>query len=269
MKNIYNLIDDIMLSEDLIECGGNMIVFAEQAMREKNRAKITQEYKRCLSIGNARYLPMPFDKPDYYYISGSDAVNHYIALETNPDLSPVKLIQSIAVLGQSLLDNHLARSDKYVSEGTAREIIDYLNREYEFTQRVYGEHVPTIVINHNSHKTLNGFQPILKSGESSAYIFLYHLMHGVSYSPEYVLLHEFGHVVQTRYGSGNRPPDSFNDILSDKGRKLSDQELCECFADTFAIAVMCDSPFTQYDPFNDIPLEIKQLNKAYISSLLS
>lgn len=269
MKNIYNLIDDIILSEDLIVCGRNMIAFAEQALREKNHSKIAQEYKRCLSIANTRYMSMVFNKPDYYYLSGRDAVNQFLALMTNPNLTPAKLIKSIAELGQSLLGEHLEPSGEYVIEESVQEIITYLNREYDFTQKVYGEYVPIIAINHNSHQSLNGFQPVSEFGKSPVYIFLYHLMHGVNYSPEYVLLHELGHIVQRRYGSDIRPPDSFYGILSEKGLKLSDQELCECFADTFAIAIMCDTPFTQYDPFKDIPLEIKRQNRAYISELLS
>lgn len=191
MKSICNLIDDIMLSENLIDCGENMMAFAERALREKNRAKLVQEFKRRLSISmNATYLSSLINKPDYYYICGSSAVSQFLALRINPNLTPTQLIKSISTLGLQLLDEHLEASERYVTEDTVREIIAYLNLEYNFTQKIYGTYTPIIILNHNSHKNLNGFQPVSKLENVPAYIFLYHLMHGVGYSPEYVLLHE-------------------------------------------------------------------------------
>jgi hypothetical protein len=71
-------------------------------------------------------------------------------------------------------------------------------------------------------------------------------------SPEYVFLHELGHVLQTSLtGSVDVVPEEFLRFDQTVGGQLKqgDPDACEVFADLFAIAVMRGTALCSHDPF--------------------
>jgi hypothetical protein len=78
-------------------------------------------------------------------------------------------------------------------------------------------------------------------------------MKDTSFAPEYVFLHEFGHILQISLTNSNLSvPNEFiefnNTILNVKLEQGS-EEAIESFADTFAIAVMRGTDLYRYNPF--------------------
>jgi hypothetical protein len=74
-----------------------------------------------------------------------------------------------------------------------------------------------------------------------------------SIAPEYVFLHELGHVLQVAItGSDQLVPEefiNFNNSLPNVNLKQGDCEAPDLFADTFAVAVMQGTCLHQFNPF--------------------
>lgn len=90
-------------------------------------------------------------------------------------------------------------------------------------------------------------------------------------SPEYIFMHEIGHIIQLYFtGDQTRVPDSFKTIVANMFKPCSDEVLVEVFADCFSVAVMKDTPFEEFNPFCSVFLQEHQvLLKDYFSSLLN
>jgi predicted metalloprotease len=92
-----------------------------------------------------------------------------------------------------------------------------------------------------------------------------------SLAPEYVFLHEMGHVLQVALtGSNQLVPEEFikfNQSI-DKNIELvqGSYEAVEVFADTFAIAIMHDTCISKFDPF-DFPEMLKTSFSNFYSQL--
>ncbi|MFD0588013.1 hypothetical protein ACFQZE_08355 [Paenibacillus sp. GCM10027627] len=87
--------------------------------------------------------------------------------------------------------------------------------------------------------------------------------------PEYVFMHELGHVFQL-YTTRNLTavPDSFKKVTRGMFKSCPEEVLVEVFADCFSVAVMKGTPFEEKNPFCTLFLQEHQiLLKEYFSSL--
>lgn len=174
-------------------------------------------------------------------------------------------------MSQDILENFVEPSGRQVSTAFIKKILVYLDDNFCFTERVYRRATPTFILLDSSHRSLNSVTALTDNSDErgTQFIFLYHLKPGTEFTPEFVLLHELGHVVQNRYGASNAPPKSFLQFIKKESlEQLDTYKLCELFADTFAMAIMCDSPFSQYDTINEVPLEAKRDWKEYFTELI-
>ena len=99
-------------------------------------------------------------------------------------------------------------------------------------------------------------------------LFIYHLKDECHCSPEYVFLHELGHVVQIKItGDSHKVPPSFLPFAEAIFPDMTKETEAEIFADCFAMAVMYDSQFSVYDPFDIIIPTHKALFQIYMREL--
>lgn len=278
-KDVYDIIDSIVNSEDLLECADNLLLFAELALKETNKKKVSDIFRRRLMDSQLVYAvsglnltgSIPEIKQDFFYFSGAQAIQQYLSINIDYELSPVKLFKSLVPLGQKILNSFTMPSARQVSEEFIEDILEYLNSSFDFTNKVYGNSNPIFISINNSHLTLNSVTALSNNAGKirRQYIFLFNVNPDTVFTPEFILLHELGHVVHNRYGSSNAPPESFHRLIKKEIlEQLDTYDLCELFADTFAISVICDSAFSQYDPYVDIPLEDKRSYKKYFSELI-
>jgi hypothetical protein len=72
-------------------------------------------------------------------------------------------------------------------------------------------------------------------------------------SPEYIFIHEFGHILHsTIFKTSKNVPESFvefNKKMNPKFFEYSKDDQLEIYADLFSVAVMLDSEFKDYNPF--------------------
>lgn len=277
--DIYGIIDNIMFSSDLLEAAKHLSTFVEIGLHEKNRKQIADLFKsvvsdlRLLNAVNRFGTPGFISNKDKSYIifTNEKSVQQYLTLRIDLGLTPVKFFKHLSKLSQEILEDFTEPSGNQVSATFIENILKYLDDKIRFTERVYRKSVPTFILLNNSHRTLNSMTALTDNTDerSRQFIFLYHLRSGSEFNPEFVFLHELGHVVQNRYGSSNTPPESFCQLMKKESLEQMDSyELCDLFADLFASSIICDSPFSQYDIIDDAPLEDKMFMKDYFSKLI-
>ncbi|WNS42070.1 hypothetical protein [Paenibacillus sp. MMS20-IR301] len=90
-----------------------------------------------------------------------------------------------------------------------------------------------------------------------------------SSNPEYIFMHELGHVVQVHMTKGlTIVPSSFKEAVRGAFKPCSDEMLAEVFADCFSVAVMKGTSFEEKNPFCTTFLQEHQaLLRDYFSSI--
>lgn len=277
--DVYDEMYIVLSSGSLLETAKHLSSLAEMALHEKNRKHIADIFKRRLLdtqlIFAVHGLTLPGfssgEEKKHLIFSGEQAVQQYLARRIDRSLPPVKFFQSLSKLSQEILEDFMEPSGKQVSTAFIKKIFIYLDEKFCFTERVYRKSIPTFILPNCSNRKLNSVTALTDNSDERGiqFVFLYHLNPGTEFTPEFVLLHELGHIVQNRYGSSNAPPKSFLQFIKKESlAQLDTYELCEIFADAFAMAIMCDSPFSQYDMINDVLLETKRDWREYFTELI-
>jgi len=188
------------------------------------------------------------------FFTGKSSVKLYLRLNVDTDLTPVRYLKSLDQLALKITSEFSEPSGNYVTEAFAERAIAFLNKEYSFVKKYYGDQYPTFIFLDQCHIDWNSVCVTTKNifNETFFYIFLYHLKKDVTYSPEYVFLHELGHVVQTRLGSSDSAPQSFYRFLNEDSHfiKMTKEEQKELFADGFASTALIDMGLQELDPFS-------------------
>ncbi len=88
-------------------------------------------------------------------------------------------------------------------------------------------------------------------------------------NPEYIFMHELGHVVQVRMTKGlTNVPNSFKEAVRGMFKPCSEEVLAEVFADCFSVAVMKGTSFEEKNPLCVTFLQEHQtLLRDYFSSI--
>lgn len=119
-----------------------------------------------------------------------------------------------------------------------------------------GNTLEILLINHSHIKFSAYYVAILtedspESIELTDKVFIPYLRHEIDFPQEFIFLHELGHALHTRATKQlMTPPDSFLNVLErifPKAVYESDTIKAELFADSFAIAALHNSRFSQYD----------------------
>jgi hypothetical protein len=160
-------------------------------------------------------------------------------------------IEDIRNIIDFVSNNIVSPSGKYLSIQDAKDTITKISDKFPYFDIVGKLGILNILLLDNTHTLFNSLCGVNAEG-SGAVVIMYH-MNDKQMAPVYVFLHELGHVLQIAMtGSVNYVPDSFirfHERLS-TGLKQGMYDAPEVFADSFAIAVMYNTPLQAYNPFN-------------------
>lgn len=170
------------------------------------------------------------------------------------------------------LVHHAARFDyadtPMMTPESAVHVINRVCEVFPYAEKVIGNNPIEILLIEAQHEARNG--------EATA-IFMQHGMHGsiciyqlqddYIAAPEYILLHEMGHLLHMRAtGTITDVPASFINYLSQLGTdcsKLTTAQLQEVFADTFMLAMLFKHP-DWIVPISKISPQAQELCYNYI-----
>lgn len=136
-----------------------------------------------------------------------------------------------------------------VSEQFIEAVFSYLEEKYHFSKGLLESKPIDILLPAHTHRDYNGACITYGTDHGCrSVIELYHLRSGAERSPEFVLFHELGHVVQMQLtGHPAILPLQFKRVLEKSGAANA-EHVDEIFADILAIEMMYGSPFEKYLP---------------------
>lgn len=252
-------INQIIKCDDLLTCADLLITYSSLAYQEKQRKAYIKAFNIHLTDMAFALAPRAswFAEPDcdsYKFFTGSDSVKLYLRVEVDMGLTPVHYLKSLKELADAIKRDFDEPTGNFVHRDFVEKTIKHLNKDYSFVEKYYGSQVPTFIFLDHCHMEWNSVcvPTVNYLGETLFYIFLFHLKKQATYTPEYVFLHELGHVVQTKLGSSDRPPESFYEFLhGDKNSlEMGLEEQKELFSDGFASTILYEMGLQSLDPFN-------------------
>lgn len=273
-KTIYELMNSVFESEDLLFVADRLVEFTEKALKEKNRDTIVKHfYERLTQHAMYDYI---FDETeeDYVVYEKESAVLKFLCLSLPSQKSPVKTLREIQKFAMELKDNFCEPIGDKIKKETIQEIMEYLNSKYEFANKVFRDRRAIMCLLDYSNKKYNSECLVLeKSGIVIQNLFLYHTNKSSNVHPIAVFFHELGHALHARYsGSLSIIPEQIifflKNLCMPKIEELSDADKAEVLADIFGIGLMFNSPFDEYDFFKEIHVKDKEMFNRLIVKMM-
>ena len=275
--DIYKLISEITDSNDLVNCGKKLLVFADQVFSEKYRIPYVNElYGSITDQINIYYVNYAFSerKEKYVIFDGNKSVARFLALTMPAQETPVKTLKAIKEYGQMLVSSYIAPIGNIVCRDKVKEIMDYLDEKYNFSSKVFKDKLAFIILLNNSHIHFKSHCFVRDlTGSPEQHIFLYY-MNSIDSKPETSFFHEIGHVLLTRFTCDtNTEPSTIlkwveqlytqNNATYD----LSEQE--EILADLLSIGLMYDSPYEEFMPLSYADEKFKTIMKKLAEQIIN
>jgi len=258
-------IDRIICSNDLLEIAEHLLNFIELAPKKRD-FNLLDSRMRSLIVMNGLFYPIGKTYSIHNRLSPIVFLDSVWVRQSTANEN-IEQLKNIAMF---INDKFTESKNVQISESSVSEIMEYLNLKFSFYDAVLKSNPIEIVMLNNTHVDFNNeCFAYGTDGEVDCKLFVYHLKENSSYSPEYVFLHELGHVVHIKLtGKAKSVPNSFFDCIASEFPDMTLHTAPEIFADCFAMAVMHESPFSKYDPFDKIKQEHKVLFKQYMKSLI-
>ena len=213
--------------------------------------------------------------PSYCICTGAEATDIYLYRNWPASKSEKRNKKSLQQIAEQIQDELLPAEGAQITSESVHEILALLETRYQFLQRVRKGKPLFIILPECNHKNFNGLCRTHRcQGNQADYeIYLFHSLKHQEYSPEYVFLHELGHVLNLALtGTLEIVPNGFwelSEVLFPKLTSSHQNAVSEIFADCFAMGVMSLSSMVQFDPFNSTRFECKQMIELYMQSLIT
>ncbi|MCX7615286.1 MAG: hypothetical protein N2Z65_05990 [Clostridiales bacterium] len=266
--SIYEKINDILIYEDLIQCGHKLIGFADAARGENNRAAIVKHFYESLTENALSNYEIDPDHARYQIFSGREAVVLFLLLNLPGMESPVKTLDNIKALGERIISEFVLPVGKRIGQTQIEEIINYLDKKFNFSQKVFSGHKAMFLMMDYSNLIRNGECIMLqdKDNKLSHHICLYNLKTNDEKSPEpaAVFFHELGRALHGSYaGTIEFVPPGLLKLLKElcfpNIYTIPPAEQCKILADVLSVGLMYESPYSVYDPFEYMHNDDKQV----------
>lgn len=248
---LQKAIDKLYNSNDLFELADSMEMLLSVIDGVHNKNKVLREIYGNLSLFRFG-LPQPFSIVEGQEASISYLLTYWRFQKTYRDNK--KCLQDIIHTIHAVM---LPPQKERISIEMIQSLVALVNDKFHFQQKVLGGATLEILLIDHSHTELGACYVATltenpqESIELSDKIFLPYLRHEITTPQEFIFLHELGHALHTRATKLlMTPPDSFLNVLErifPKAIHESDTIKAELFADSFAIAALHNSCFSQYD----------------------
>lgn len=262
-SRISEIMYSAIISDDLLYSGSQLIEFANAVYKEKNRTMLIKIFYEQLNqwafssvFGS---LLVEDNKSNYFICDEKNSVKMFLGLRIPKQMSTVKSINEIRAFGEFILSNFARPVGECISESSLKEILHYLDEEYNFSTKVFSNRKSYFIRMNNSNKDYNSECLTAKNIDGTDVInhfFLYHMKEKDSISPEAVLFHELGHAIHAKcFGGIDKLPKNIIEILQNlcfsKIKTLDSEIQNELFADVLGIGLMYQTPYEKYDVFKD------------------
>ncbi|EHI60542.1 MAG: hypothetical protein ACLTC4_06865 [Hungatella hathewayi] len=268
--DIYELINEMVQCRDIPVAVDKLLEFVDAALADENKEEVVGTfYQNVLDETLMDYIESAGDG-GYEVYTGDDAAGKYLALTLPPLGTPFRTLQKIKKSAEFTKKYVCAPIGRGITEERVREIMEYMNHEYRFTELVFGGKKAMICLLDYSHTGYDSeFLTMADEDGMSHHMIMFHMNNCTNVNPEAVFFHELGHALHARYtGNLNRIPEDIVGILKDtcmpKISSLKDAEKMEVIADVLGMGLMYESGFEKYDGFP----EIQKHDKAFFHDMV-
>lgn len=176
--------------------------------------------------------------------------------------------RQMAAIAQEL-EQHYSDTEKMpISMQAAETVVRAVERTYLFSRHIWKEHHTLIFLLPATHKTEDSFCRCYQSadGKMQADIYLLVPHKDLSATPQSILLHEIGHMINLALtGTMEVQPDDFQVVSSLLHLNLDGVDNKEFFAHCFAMSLLSEPELTSADPFTMVPKIDKKVFRTYFT----
>jgi hypothetical protein len=277
-SEVYKIMNAVIQSTDLLHSGHLLIEFANAVYKEKSRVTIVKEfYKQLYQWAFSEYIfgdLINNEKSNVFICDESKAARMYLALVIPSEVSTVKTINGIKTFGEYILSHYTEPVGKCITESSLKNILQFLDKEYLFSSKVFLNRKTIFIRIHNSHKDYNSECLTVKDRKGIVnHFFLYHMKKKNSLSPEAVLFHELGHALHAqRFGDITKVPDNIIEILQNlcfpNLRQMDPMDQSELLADVLSVGLMYQTPYEKHDIYKKIHTNDKKVFKMLVEKII-
>jgi hypothetical protein len=276
-SEVYEIMNSAIQSTDLLQSGHLLIEFANAAYKEKNRTTVVKEFYNRLrqwAFRDALDNLTNSEKSNFLICDELYSVSMYLASAIPAKTSTVKTINGIKTFGEYILSHYTKPVGKCITESSLKNILQFLDKEYSFSSKVFSNGKARFIRLHNSHKDYNSECLIAENKRGLVnHFFLYHMKEKDSLNPEAVLFHELGHALHTqRFGNVTKVPDNIIKMLQDlcfpNLSQIGAVEQSELFADVLSVGFMYQTPYEKYDIYKEINIGDKKVFKLLVEKMI-
>jgi len=254
---MYDLIYELIRSGDLLEANTYLKqIDAALDAQTVNRSAFCKQLAQALTEWTYRLRNKElfvYEISKYYIFTDWESIPYYLAF-SGLSLGRVREVRryikdQIAYINETIIEP----TGNCITVDTEKKVMSILEAKYPFFE-VAATKNPLHILNiNNTNRIYNSTTGCSESSVPLA-VHMYNMKDSDT-APEYVFLHELGHVLQASLtNSVLYVPDEFiqlhNTIPSARRLEQGNPDAPEVFADTFAVAVMRGTELSCYDPFN-------------------
>jgi len=258
----------------LMELADNLDAFLDKIQNEPDAMQYYECYYRSLLLYSSQ-----FNEMNYQVTQKEDIVTPYLLTNWAFYNTAEDNYRHLRNLSRTIRTLFEPSSTIGITESSVHQIMKHIECRFGYCSSVLKTEPLRILITNDGFKEGNSLVMSLQIEAGADYlsqndaIILTHLKDNIS--PEFVFLHELGHILHlrlTRQYATYTPPKSF-EIIMDKlfSRAINkpEQVKAELFAECFAMAALYNSEYSHYDHINYIRDEHKMLCFHYFKVLLN
>ena len=176
--------------------------------------------------------------------------------------------RQMTVMAQEI-EQHYSDTEKTpISMEAAKTVMRTVERTYLFSRHIWKEHHTLIFLLSATHKTEDSFCRCYQraDGRMQAEIYLLVPHKDFSATPQSILLHEIGHMINLALtGTMEVQPDDFQVVSALLHLNLNGVDCKEFFAHCFAMSLLIEPELNLADPFTMVPKTDKKVFRSYFT----
>lgn len=244
-----------------------------QFLRKIANAYCQADYARLYQELQLRYEQQIFSAfldghPSWSIVQGEIAYTLLLYHNWSLSRDRAENARQMTVMAQEIKQYYSDTEKTPISMEAAETVMRTVERTYLFSRHIGKKHHTLIFLLSATHKTEDSFCRCYQStdGKMQADIYLLVPHKDFSATPQSILLHEIGHMINLALtGAMEVQPDDFQVVSALLHLNLDGVNSKEFFAHCFAMSLLMEPELTSADPFTMVPKTDKTVFRTYFT----
>lgn len=242
----------------------------KQFLRKIASAYCQADYAKLYQELQLRYEQQLFSAfldghPSWSIVQGESAYALLLYHNWSFSMDQVENARQMTEMAQEI-ERHYSDTEKMpIALETAETVMRAVERTYLFSRHIWKEHHTLIFLLPSTHKTEDSFCRFYQraGGKMQADIYLLVPHKDLSATPQSILLHEIGHIINLALtGTMEVQPNDFQVVSSLLHLNLDGVDCKDFFAHCFAMSLLIEPELNSADPFTMVPKTDKRYFEA-------